>query len=125
MQNFAARRPFVAFFLLTYAITWILWGLMILFAWDIKSLPGSILSPLAIFGPSLAGIALTAGLYGKVGLIAIIRAFCSDCQIASLAGNGNCSPLSDHPHSNLAQSSYGIAPTRQPESIRVADTVAG
>ena len=65
---FIRHRPLLAYFILAYVITWSLWGLMILFSWDIKSLPGNILSPLAIFGPTLAGIIMTASLYGKGGL---------------------------------------------------------
>ncbi len=65
---FVSRRPLITFFFLAYAITWVLWGVMISLSLDIKSPFGSVINALAIFGPTLAGIILTAILHGKQGL---------------------------------------------------------
>lgn len=69
LTKFVSQRPLIAFFILTYAITWILWGTQIALALDIKNPLGSILNALAIFGPTLAGIILTFLLNGRQGLL--------------------------------------------------------
>ncbi|MBI5825815.1 MAG: CPBP family intramembrane metalloprotease [Chloroflexi bacterium] len=70
--TFVSQRPLIIFFCLAYAITWILWGVMIALSLDIKNPLGSILNALAIFGPTLAGIILSVVLNGKQGLSDLI-----------------------------------------------------
>ena len=69
LTKFISQRQLIAFFILAYAITWILWGAQIAFAIDIKNSLGSILNALAIFGPTLAGIILTFVLNGRQGVL--------------------------------------------------------
>jgi len=66
--TFVNQYPLVIFFCLAYAITWVLWGMLIALSLDIKNPRGGFLNALAIFGPSLAGIILTFVLNGRQGL---------------------------------------------------------
>jgi hypothetical protein len=58
IPSFLARHPLVAFFLLSYAISWLIWLSMVALALDIRSPAGRALNIVAIAGPTLAGLAL-------------------------------------------------------------------
>lgn len=62
----------VKYFLLTFVITWGAWGLLILMGTALDpSSPSYLLFMLGGFGPSLAGLVLTAIFQGRSGLIGL------------------------------------------------------
>jgi membrane protease YdiL (CAAX protease family) len=67
-ETFVSRRPVTAYFILAYVISWGLWFSMVALSLDLKDSLGSIINGLAIFGPTLAGLILTAFLSGREGL---------------------------------------------------------
>jgi hypothetical protein len=66
------RDPAAVFFGLTYAISWSIWLLMAVLSLDIRAPLGSTLNIAAIFGPTLAGLILTAVRHGRSGVGQII-----------------------------------------------------
>jgi uncharacterized protein len=66
--SFLVRHPLVAFFLLTYVISWLIWLSMVALALDIQSPAGRALNIVAIAGPTLAGLALAAAREGRRGV---------------------------------------------------------
>lgn len=62
------RHPLTTFFILTYAISWIIWLLMVALSLDIQTPLGRTLNIIAIFGPTLAGLILTAVHQGSSGV---------------------------------------------------------
>ncbi len=62
------RRPVAAFFVLTYVISWAIWLSMVVLSLDIQTLLGRVLNIVAIFGPTLAGLILTAVHHGSSGV---------------------------------------------------------
>jgi uncharacterized protein len=66
------RYPLAFFFLLTYAISWSIWLLMSVFALNIHTPLGSTLNIVAIFGPTLGGLILTAIHHGRSGVVQLI-----------------------------------------------------
>lgn len=71
--RYIARYPFVAFVVLTFAVTWPFWLLPLLARHGlIAQLPWW--WGLGSFGPSFAGVVLTAVLGGRRALIALLRA---------------------------------------------------
>jgi hypothetical protein len=61
------RHPVVAFFVLTYAISWSIWSLMTVLSLVIHTPLGGMLNVTAIFGPTLAGLILTVIGQGRTG----------------------------------------------------------
>ncbi len=71
-------RPLVAYFVLSYGITWLLLGLVALSAHGLLTLPSSLVSPLTLVGsisPLLTALLLTATTTGKGGMRAFFRQF--------------------------------------------------
>lgn len=66
--SLSTRHPLAAFFVLTYAISWTIWLLMAALSLDIQTSLGRTLNIVAIFGPTLAGLMLTAVRQGRSGL---------------------------------------------------------
>jgi membrane protease YdiL (CAAX protease family) len=67
--SFGSRNPLLAFFILTYLISWGFWFSMVALSLDLKDPVGSIINGLASYGPTLAGLILTAILFGSDGLL--------------------------------------------------------
>ena len=67
--SFVSRRPLIVYVLLTYFISWGLWFSMITLSLDLASAWGSVINALAIFGPTIAGLLLTAFLFKREGLL--------------------------------------------------------
>jgi hypothetical protein len=66
--NDPSRRSLAAFFILTYAISWTIWLSMVVLSLDIQTPLGRTLNIIAIFGPTLAGLILTAVHHGSSGV---------------------------------------------------------
>ncbi|MBK8901595.1 MAG: CPBP family intramembrane metalloprotease [Anaerolineaceae bacterium] len=64
-NNDPLRYPLAIFFILTYAISWTIWLSMIVLSLDILTPLGRTLNIIAIFGPTLAGLVLTAIRHGS------------------------------------------------------------
>lgn len=64
--------PLATFFVLTYAISWSIWLLMAAFSLDIQTPLGRTLNIAAIFGPTLAGLTLTAIGQGRTGVYQLL-----------------------------------------------------
>jgi uncharacterized protein len=68
----SSRNPVPAFFILAFLFSWGLWFLMVTLSLSLKDPLGSVINSLAIFGPTLAGLILTAALYKVDGLRQLI-----------------------------------------------------
>jgi hypothetical protein len=66
------RHPVAAFFVLTYAISWGIWLLMAVLSLGIHMPLGGMLNIVAIFGPTLAGLTLTATGQGRTGVYQLL-----------------------------------------------------
>jgi membrane protease YdiL (CAAX protease family) len=64
----SSRNPLIAFFIVTYLISWGLWLSLVTLSLSLKDPLGGLINGLAIFGPTLAGLILTAAFYGADGL---------------------------------------------------------
>jgi uncharacterized protein len=64
--------PLAFFFLLTYAISWSIWLLMSVLSLNIHTPLGSTLNIIAIFGPTLGGLILTAVYHGRNGIVQLL-----------------------------------------------------
>ena len=56
----SSRNPLIAFFIVTYLISWGLWLSQATLSLSLKDPLGGLINGLAIFGPTLAGLILTA-----------------------------------------------------------------
>lgn len=79
-RQFVYLHPFLAFFVLTYSLTWLLWLPLVLSRTGLGVLPFSVpatpfilLAPFV--GPTLSAFFLTSLLYGKKGVVALLKRY--------------------------------------------------
>ena len=72
-QSLVRRHPLIAFYVLTYAITWTLWAPLVIFP---DQLPGPLAFVLLALGsnvPSVLGVLFVAHLRGRSGVVTLLR----------------------------------------------------
>src|SRR5918994_954176 len=73
LSSLIQRRPLASFFVLAYAMTWLLWTPLVVSGGGSPSGFGSVLALLGSLVPSSVAIALVALLYGKAGVRKLLR----------------------------------------------------
>src|SRR5918995_4048286 len=72
-QSLVRRHPLISFFVLTYAVAWLLWAPLVIFS---DSMPGPVAFVLRMLGtlvPSVLGLLFVGLLRGRSGVLTLLR----------------------------------------------------
>ena len=72
-QSLVRRHPLISFYVLTYAISWLLWAPLVIFSDSIPGPAGFILLLLGSLVPSTLGLVFIGLLQGKAGVRRVLR----------------------------------------------------
>ena len=72
-QSLLRRHPLISFFVLTYAVTWLLWAPLVIFRGRVPGSLGFVLAMLGSLVPSAMGILFVALLRGGSGVRTLLR----------------------------------------------------
>jgi uncharacterized protein len=67
-KSLVRRHPLISFFVLTYAIAWVLWAPLVIFRDGLPAPLGFVLGPLGTLVPSTLGVLFVALLHGRSGV---------------------------------------------------------
>jgi uncharacterized protein len=72
-QSLVRRHPLISFYVLTYAITWLIWAPLVIFRNTIPGPVGFILTLVGSLVPSTLGLVFIGLLQGKAGVHRVLR----------------------------------------------------
>ena len=72
-QSLVRRHPLISFFVLTYAVAWLLWAPLVIFRNQLPGPLGFVLSLLGTLVPSTLGLLFVGLLRGRPGVRRVLR----------------------------------------------------